>query len=155
MEKVCSQDCKLYFRHDEDPAERPVEAYVDGNERFPYVTIFVLFTACRADEPGCLRSTADAGITLTSAPVSTRKRTPLPRSVRKKIEGRLPDRAEAPVTLSAVPGRLPTNARGAGHSCARRCRTSGVNSSTSVADAACYPGMTGGNQTPAGPLPCL
>lgn len=100
-------------------------------ERCPYVGIVVLLTACNGAAHGRLRSAGDAGTTLTSAPVSTRKRAPLSRSVRKNTDGRLSGRAGALVTLSAGPGRFP-NFHRAAHSSVQRCRICGGTSTPCV-----------------------
>lgn len=77
------------------------------SERWPYVVITVLFTACKGDALGFFLSACDAGITLTSAPVSTKKRTPLLRSVTKNTDGRLGGDVVALVTLNGCRGSFP------------------------------------------------
>ena len=54
------------------------------SEREPYVLMEVLFMACSVSVLGVFRSLAAGGITLTCAPVSTRKRVPELLSVIKK-----------------------------------------------------------------------
>lgn len=93
------------------------------SERWPYVVITVLLTACKGDVLGFFLSACDAGITLTSAPVSTKKRIPLLRSVIKNTEGRLGGNVVALVALSACRGRFPS-ARTVGHIYAHYFRTS-------------------------------
>ena len=66
----------------------------------------VPLTACKVKlSLGCLRSAQVGGSTLTSAPVSTRKRRPWLRSMMKKR--RLGTRPGTPVAASDWPGRFP------------------------------------------------
>lgn len=92
------------------------------SERCPYVRITVLLTAWSGDVVGFFLSVCDAGITLTSAPVSTKKRAPLLQSVTKNTEGRLKGNVEALVALSACRGRFPS-ARRVEHSYAQHFQT--------------------------------
>ena len=65
----------LYISNDENPRQRSSEAEVEGEGSFPYVAMGVLFTAISASlSGGRRRSAVEGGKTLTSDPVSMRKR---------------------------------------------------------------------------------
>lgn len=114
------------------------------SERCPYVRITVLLTAWSGDVLGFFLSACDAGITLTSAPVSTKKRAPLLRSVTKNTEGRLEGNLEALVALSACRCRFPS-ARRVERSYAQHFRTAddtSIYSPAEVAIATCLARLT-------------
>ena len=77
-QEVSPNDGTFDFSNDKHPTECAAQSQSSVRDRFPYVLIDVLLTACNLSGSGCLgRSVREGVMTLTSAPVSIRYCMPL------------------------------------------------------------------------------